>query len=93
MIYLTGLKDDYEHDGRVITEVLSAPNGALSGSGGGQRWGPATSSSTPASGSSAAFTLQADTKAIESSSPGDFRYLTTDHALPGRWTRSATGSP
>ena len=29
LIYLTGLKDDYEHDGRVITEILLHPNRAL----------------------------------------------------------------
>ena len=51
LIYLTGLKDDYEHDGRVITEILTArtarwPRRAW------PAWGPATSSSTPASASS-----------------------------------------
>ena len=30
LIYLTGLKDDYENDGRVISEVLAGPNRALS---------------------------------------------------------------
>ena len=29
-MYLLGLKDDYEHDGRVITQVLTNPNKALS---------------------------------------------------------------
>ena len=33
LIYLTGLKDDYEHDGRVITQILADPNHALSGPG------------------------------------------------------------
>ena len=28
-MYLTGLKDDYEHDGRVITQILADPNRAL----------------------------------------------------------------
>ncbi len=25
IMYLTGLRDDYEHDGRVITQILSRP--------------------------------------------------------------------
>ena len=33
LMYLTGLQDDYEHDGRVITAVLANPNRALSGPG------------------------------------------------------------
>ena len=32
-MYLLGLKDDYEHDGRVITQVLTHPNRALTGTG------------------------------------------------------------
>ena len=31
LMYLTGLRDDYEHDGRVITQILAHPNRALSG--------------------------------------------------------------
>ena len=80
MMYLTGLKDDYEHDGRVITEILSAPNGALRGSAV-ARLGACYKQLNSSVGQFGAFTLQADTKAIESSSPGDFRYLITDKAL------------
>src|ERR1022692_2933837 len=29
LMYLTGLRDDYEHDGRVITQILANPNTAL----------------------------------------------------------------
>ena len=29
IMYLTGLRDDYEHDGRVITQILTHPNRAL----------------------------------------------------------------
>ena len=32
-MYLTGLNDDYEHDGRVITQILADPNHALRGPG------------------------------------------------------------
>ena len=52
IMYLTGLRDDYEHDGRVITQILSDPNRALSAPGV-TPWVSATSSSTPASATSA----------------------------------------
>src|SRR5204863_7817275 len=29
IMYLTGLRDDYEHDGRVITQILTRPDQAL----------------------------------------------------------------
>ena len=32
-MYLAGLHDDYEHDGRVITQILTHPDGALSARG------------------------------------------------------------
>ena len=32
-MYLTGLKDDYEHDGRVVTQILANPNPVLSAKG------------------------------------------------------------
>jgi hypothetical protein len=80
MMYLTGLKDDYEHDGRVITQILANPNRALSGSAV-AALGACYKQLNSSVGQFGAFTLQADTKAIESSSPGDFRYLATDKAL------------
>ena len=30
LMYLAGLRDDYQHDGRVITQILAAPDRALS---------------------------------------------------------------
>src|SRR5262249_41093565 len=33
LLYPAGLKDDYEHDGRVITEILTHPNAALAAPG------------------------------------------------------------
>ena len=80
MMYLTGLKDDYEHDGRVITQILADPNRALSGSAV-ALLGACYKQLNSSVGQFGNFTLQADTKAIESSSPGDFRYLTTVKAL------------
>jgi hypothetical protein len=79
-MYLLGLKDDYEHDGRVITQILTDPNSALSRPGVASL-GACYKQLNSSVGQFANDTLQADTKAIESSSPGDFRYLTTDKAL------------
>jgi hypothetical protein len=82
LMYLTGLKDDYEHDGRVITEALAAPNSALSS--------PAVTSLgacykqlNSSVGQFANFTLQASTAAVESSSIGDTQYKTINAALTG----------
>ena len=80
LMYLTGLKDDYEHDGRVITQILADPDSALSGPGV-AALGACYKQLNSSVGQFANYTLQADTKAIESSSPGDGRYLTTDKAL------------
>jgi hypothetical protein len=79
-MYLVGLKDDYEHDGRVITQILASPNRALSGSAV-ARLGACYKQLNSSVGQFGNDTLQASTKAIESSSPGDFRYLATDKAL------------
>jgi hypothetical protein len=82
MMYLTGLKDDYEHDGRVITEILASPNRALSGPGV-TALGACYKQLNSSVGQFGNDTLQADTKAIESNSPGDFRYIGTDNVLTG----------
>jgi hypothetical protein len=82
IMYLTGLRDDYEHDGRVITQILSQPNQALSGPGV-TGLGECYKQLNSSVGDFAAYTLQADTNAINSSSPGDQVYLRTDQALRG----------
>jgi hypothetical protein len=82
LIYLAGLKDDYEHDGRVITQIVADPNHALSGSGV-AALGACYKQLNSSVGQFGAYTLQADTKAIESSSAGDARYTSTDKALTG----------
>jgi len=82
VIYLTGLKDDYEHDGRVITQILADPNRALSGPGVASL-GACYKQINSSVGEFANYTLQADTAAIESSSPGDAEYVATDKALAG----------
>ena len=81
-MYLTGLRDGYEHDGRVITQILSQPNQAL-GAPGVTGLGECYKQLNSSVGDFAAYTLQADTNAINSSSPGDRVYLRTDQALRG----------
>jgi hypothetical protein len=75
LMYLTGLKDDYVEDGRVITEdlahasinrALRAPNVAA--------LGECYKQLNSAVGRFGSDTLAADTAAIESSSPGDSSY-------------------
>jgi hypothetical protein len=79
-MYLLGLKDDYEHDGRVITQILADPNGALSAPGV-TALGACYKQLNSSVGQFGNDTLQADTKAIESSTPGDQLYVSTDKAL------------
>src|SRR5690348_4255930 len=82
LIYLTGLKDDYEHDGRVITEIVARPNHALAGPGV-TALGACYKQLNSSVGQFGAFTLHAATGAIESSTTGDAEYKTADAALTG----------
>ena len=82
LMYLTGLRDDYEHDGRVITQILARPNRALSGPGV-TDLGACYKQLNSSVGEFANYTLEADTAAIESNTPGDAEYLTTDKTLAG----------
>jgi len=82
LMYLTGLRDDYEHDGRVITEVLTHPNHAL-------RWAGVTALGAcykqlnSSVGQFGNFTLIASTRAVESNTPGDAEYQAVNTALSG----------
>jgi hypothetical protein len=82
LIYLAGLRDDYEHDGRVITQVLSDPNRALRAPGV-TRLGECYKQLNSSVGELGTDTLVASTKAIESSSPGDATFLRVDSQLRG----------
>jgi hypothetical protein len=82
IMYLAGLKDDYEHDGRVITQVLTHPNAALSGPGV-TALGNCYKQLNSSVGQFGTATLQAATKAMESNSPGDQQYLAANQALSG----------
>lgn len=80
LIYLAGLKDDYEHDGRVITEILTRVHGELHS--------PQVAALAAcykqlnsSVGQFGTATLQADTAAIESTSGGDATYTASVAAL------------
>src|SRR5579875_980883 len=82
MMYLAGLTDDYEHDGRVITQILAAPNRALAGPGVASL-GACYKQLNSSVGQFANYTLDASTAAVESSSPGDAVYKAVNAALSG----------
>jgi hypothetical protein len=82
LLYLAGLKDDYMHDGRVVTQLLAHPTGALAAPGV-TALGDCYKQLNSSVGEFGTATLQAATKAIESSSPADKTYLHTDQALLG----------
>ncbi len=80
ILYVAGLRDDYVHDGRVISQVVSHPNRALRGRGV-TLLGACYKQLDSSVGRFGAFTLAADTAAINSSSAGDATYLGVVHAL------------
>ena len=82
LMYLTGLKDDYEHDGRVVTEILSSPNSAL-GAPGVAALGACYKQLNSSVGQFGTFTLRASTAAVESDTPGDTEFQTVNAALAG----------
>ncbi|HXB50930.1 MAG TPA: hypothetical protein VNW50_24480, partial [Streptosporangiaceae bacterium] len=80
MMYLTGLQDDYEHDGRVITQILSKPNHALSQPGV-TALGECYKQLNSSVGEFGAASLVASTNAIESTSSGDSTFTSVDSQL------------
>ena len=80
IMYLTGLKDDYEHDGRVITQILASPNAALSPPDV-TTLGECYKQMNSSVGDFGTDTLIAATKAVESTSRGDVVYQATDRIL------------
>ena len=82
IMYLLGLRDDYEPDGRVITQVLAHPNAALAAPGV-TGLGECYKQLNSSVGELGTDTLVASTRAIESSSPGDRTYLRVEAALRG----------
>jgi hypothetical protein len=78
LMYLTGLKDDYQPDGRVITQLLSQSSGALQDT---AKLGACYKQLNSSVGEFGTATLQAATKAIESTSAGDRTYTSVERAL------------
>ena len=82
LMYLTGLRDDYEHDGRVITQILANPNRALSDPAV-TALGECYKQLNSSVGQFGAATLVASTNAVDSTSPGDATYIHINQALTG----------
>ncbi len=82
LMYLAGLRDDYEHDGRVITQILAAPDRALSDPAV-TALGECYKQLNSSVGQFAAATLEASTRGVESTSPGDATYQHVNKALTG----------
>jgi hypothetical protein len=80
LMYLTGLKDDYIQDGRVISEILANPNSALSAPGV-ESLGACYKQLNSSVGLFGDSTLRASTAAVESNTPGDGTFKSTNAKL------------
>jgi hypothetical protein len=80
LMYLTGLKDDYTEDGRVITQILDHSGGPLAAPGL-TALGACYKQLNSSVGDFAAGTLIADTNAVKSATPGDALFTSTDARL------------
>ncbi|HEY1639709.1 MAG TPA: hypothetical protein VGG35_03405 [Streptosporangiaceae bacterium] len=80
LMYLTGLRDDYENDGRVITQILARPNAALAAPGV-TTLGECYKQLNSSVGDFGTDTMIAATRAIEGTSPGDAAYRSADARL------------
>ena len=82
LMYPVGLRDDYEHGGRVISEVLADPNREIADPDV-ARLGRCYKQLNSSVGEFGTATLVASTKGLESSSPGDQANLGTERVLTG----------
>ena len=80
MLYLAGLKDDYEHDGRVITEIVTRPGHALSAPGV-TALGACYKQLNSSVGEFGTATPAGGDRCDREQQPGDASYLRTDKAL------------
>jgi hypothetical protein len=80
LLYLAGLRDDYQSDGRVISEILASPRRTL-GSRPVEALGQCYKQLNSSVGEFGTSTLEASTRALESASPGDSEYRATETAL------------
>ena len=88
MMFLTGLKDDYQHDGRVILELLDQkvlPSSLHAHSNTLLQLGQIYKQINAPFGDLAKSTLKVSTYAIESDSPGDAVYNNLEHQIAS-WT-------
>jgi hypothetical protein len=80
LLYLAGLRDDYQSDGRVVSQILTHPDPALRPAAV-TVLGACYKQLNSSVGQFGTATLAASTKAMEGSSPGDSAYRNTDRAL------------
>jgi hypothetical protein len=80
LLNLAGLHDDYQSDGRVTSEILASPRRGIS-SPTVEALGQCYKQLNSSVGEFGTATLQASTRAIESTSAGDRQYLGTERAL------------
>jgi hypothetical protein len=80
LMYLTGLRDDYEQDGRVITPILAHPNAALSAPGV-EQLAACYKQLNSSVGQFGTDTLIASTRGLESDTPGDIAYTHSEQTL------------
>ena len=80
LLYLTGLHDDYQSDGRVISEILASPRRTLR-SPSIVALGQCYKQLNSSVGQFGTSTLTASTRALESTSAGDRDYRLTEGAL------------
>lgn len=80
MMYLTGLRDDYVPDGRVLSQILTEPNADID-SAATVTLGACYKQLNSSVGEFGAATLIADTNAVESASTGDGTYTHVVAAL------------
>jgi hypothetical protein len=88
MMFLTGLADDYQHDGRVILELLDQkvlPSSLHAHSNTLLQLGQIYKQINAPFGDLAKSTLKVSTYAIESDSPGDAVYNNLEHQIAS-WT-------
>ena len=81
IMYLTGLKDDYTEDGRVITQILGQPAPDRLSSPQATKLGVCYKQLNSSVGELGTATLGASTNAVESSSPGDAVFNATNADL------------
>lgn len=79
LMYLVGLRDDYEHDGRVISQILLENNPNLTSSDV-EALGDCYKQLNSSVGEFGTSTLIASTAGLESSSPGDETYTDIENA-------------